>query len=54
MCFKTFRELFANRDRSGMQLHTEKKYVDNRKYLGTCEKMVGILKLKSKPLFWWP
>lgn len=50
MSFKNFRELFANRDRNGRQFHTAKKYSDIQKHLGTCEEVVGILKLKSNPL----
>lgn len=46
MCSEAFRKLFANRDRSGMNLHTDKKYIDNQKHVGTWEKIVGILKIK--------
>lgn len=31
MYFEAVRKLFANRDRSGMNLHTEKEYIDNQR-----------------------
>jgi hypothetical protein len=50
MCFEALRKLFANRDRSGVNLYTEKKYVDIQKHVGTWKKIVGILKGKLMAL----